>query len=237
MKNGIRQGSCSSPYLFALYVDELNNQLTNFHIGCHVSEICTNNYSFADDLVILGPDAKSVNALLRICEIFAQKYYIEFNAEKTEAMVILPRDFKCEILPNIYLSGAVMKYVYSFQYFGHVISKDFTDDEDIARETRKLYLRGNTIVRKSVFLEVHIKCALFKSYCYNLYTCSLWSSFRQASMNKFRVAYNNIMRRLMNKPPWFSASILFVSNNVRSFPENIRYASYSLRERIVNCSK
>ena len=66
------------------------------------------------------------------------------------AMVILPRGFKCKIPPNIYLSGAVIKYADSFQYVGHVISKDFTNNEDIARETRNLYIRGNTIVQKFV---------------------------------------------------------------------------------------
>ena len=108
-------------------------------------------------------------------------------------MVILPRGFKCEIPPNIYLSGAVIKYVDLFQYLGRVISKYFTDNDDIARETRNLYIRGNSIVLKFGFLDVDIECALFKSYCYNLYTCSLWSSFRQESINKIRVAYNNIM--------------------------------------------
>ena len=64
MSNGIRQGSCLSPYLFNIYVDELNINLKNSHVGCHVSGVCTNNFSYADDLVLIGPDAKSLNALV-----------------------------------------------------------------------------------------------------------------------------------------------------------------------------
>ena len=76
MNNGIKQGSCISPYLFCLYVDELNIELKRSNIGCHVADVCTNNFSFADDLVVLGPDAKSLNQLLEICGRVAEKYYI-----------------------------------------------------------------------------------------------------------------------------------------------------------------
>ena len=36
MSNGIRQGSCLSPKLFSVYVDELNIMLKNSQVGCHV---------------------------------------------------------------------------------------------------------------------------------------------------------------------------------------------------------
>ena len=122
----------------------------------------------------------------------------------------------------------------SWWYLGHVISNDFYDDLDIARETRNLYVRGNTIIRKFSSLDINVKIALFKSYCYPLYTCSLWSRYRVASLNKLKVCYNNVMRQLMGVPRWHSARTLFVQNRVKSFFEILRTITHSLMVRIKN---
>ena len=121
----------------------------------------------------------------------------------------------------------------SFCYLGQIISNDFTDDLDIQRETRNLYIRGNTIARKFGFLDNDIKGSLFKSYCYSLYASPLWVNYRLSTMNKLRVAYNNVLRKLMDVPPRSSISAVFVSNNLRGFHENRRYSIYSLKERIL----
>ena len=234
MQNGIRQGSCLSPYLFNVYVDSLNIKLIETRLGCHVAGMCTNNFSYADDLVLLCPDARSLNSLLKVCDKFANENYITFSTAKTEAMLILPRNMKLEDPPKIYLSGSKINYVESFRYLGHVISNDFYDDLDIARETRNLYVRGNTIIRKFSSLDINVKIALFKSYCYPLYTCSLWSRYRVASLNKLKVCYNNVMRQLMGVPRWHSARTLFVQNRVKSFFEILRTITHSLMVRIKN---
>ena len=124
-------------------------------------------------------------------------------------MVIKPRGiiFNC---PEICLSGTPINYVENFKYLGHIISINFTDDADIDREIRNLYVRGNTIARKFGFLNADIKCSLFKSYCYPLYTCSLWSNYKQSSLNRLRVCYKDMMRKLMGVPRWHSASMIFV---------------------------
>ena len=87
-------------------------------------------------------------------------------------------------------------------------------------------------MRRFKFLGPEIKCSLFKSYCYGLYTSSLWAKFRQSTLNKLKVCYNDIMRKLMGVPRWNSARTLFVRNNVRSFHENLRYTEYNLLCRI-----
>ena len=90
-------------------------------------------------------------------------------------------------------------------------------------------------MQKFHFLSADVKCTLFKSYCYSLYTCSLWSNYRQRTINKLKVAYNNIIRKLLGLPPWHSARTLFVNLNIRSFYETIRATSYGLLQRLSCC--
>ena len=235
MSNGIRQGSCLSPYLFSVYADELNARLMQSNVGCHVADRCINSLSYADDMVIAAPNARALNILLGICKKFASEHFITYSIEKTEAMLIKPSGIPSFVPPEIYIGDDVIGYVQNFRYLGHIISSDLSDDMDIERETRSLYIRGNTIIRKFHFVSSEIKCNLFKAYCYPLYTCSLWSKYRQSTINKIRVAYNNIMRKFMGLPPWHSARTLFVNLNVRSFYETIRTTSYSLMQRVLGC--
>ena len=231
MLNGIRQGSCVSPKMFNVYVDKLNELLRNSGVGCHVSGVCTNNFSFADDMVLACPDAKALNILLEICDNFARQHYIIFSTTKTEAMVIKPGNMYFDP-PNVYLSGVQIRYVSNFKYLGHIITHDFSDDADIEREIRNLYIRGNTIARRFNFLHADLKSSLFASYCYPLYTSSLWSTYRQGSLSRMKVCYNDVLRTLFNKPRSSSARTLAVQNGIRSFFENIRVISYSLMNRI-----
>ena len=64
---------------------------------------------------------------------------------------------------------------------------------------------------------------------------ALWARYNVSTMNRLKVAYNNIMRRLVYVPQWKSASFMFGNLGVRSFQESIRNSSYSLLRRIDTC--
>ena len=56
----------------------------------------------------------------------------------------------------------------------------------------------------------------------------------QNTMNRLKVTYNKVMRRMMGLPPWCSASAMFVHYRVHSFQELLRIVTYSLLERVEN---
>ena len=234
MQNGIRQGSVLSPVLFNIYVDELNVELCNAGVGCHVGGRALNNFSYADDLAILAPNARSLNMLLQVCRKFAADNYISFSTEKSVCMLIRPRSMTLSDPPNIYLGDVVLEYVDSFKYLGHIISSSFKDDDDIKRETRSLCIRGNILIRKFNFCTEDVKIALFKSFCYPLYTSSLWSRYNASTLYRLKVTYNNVMRRLLGVPQWESARQMFVAHGVRSLDENLRYSSYGMWSRVAS---
>ena len=208
MSNGIRQGSKISPHLFNVHIDELNEALCNARVGCHIAGKAANNFGYADDLALVAPSAKALNSLLRLCDEFAVRNDIEFSTAKSVCMMIPSGPNATFDPPNIFLSGAILEYVTKFKYLGHTITNNFKDDEDILREIRSLNARGNVLIRKFGFLSIETKCELFKSYCYPMYTCALWTNYNQSTINRLKVAYNNIMRRLAYVPPWNSASVI-----------------------------
>ena len=48
--NGVRQGGVLSPYLFAIYIDNLSMELNKLQAGCCIGNILINHILFADDL-------------------------------------------------------------------------------------------------------------------------------------------------------------------------------------------
>ena len=173
-----------------------------------------------------------MNELLRICDNFAVEHHIVFSTIKSVCMRILPPRVKINNCPSIYLGETKLQFVSEFIYLGHTITSDFRDDRDILKEMRKLCYRGNCLIRKFRFCNEDVKCTLFRSFCYSLYCCSLWSSFKNCTLQRLKVNYNNIMRRLMGVPTYSSASFLFGTLGVRSFNELLRTNQYSLMKRV-----
>jgi len=160
--------------------------------------------------------------------------FVWVSAFVTLTLVLLVNPHKPVVVtkPNIYLSNQSLLYVDRFKCLRNFISEGFTDDEDIDWERRNLAKRGNALIRKFMYCSDEIKCLLFRSFCYQLYTCALWSRYKKTSLNRLNVCYNQIMRRLIGLPNWHSASAMFATLGVRSFQITQRILSYSLKSRI-----
>ena len=71
------------------------------------------------------------------------------------------------------LDDMVLSKVSSYKYLGHVICEDFKNDEDFAREYRKMYAQGNSLIRKFYMCNEAVKTTLFRSFCISMYSSQL----------------------------------------------------------------
>ena len=117
-------------------------------IGCRIAGQATNNLAYAGDIAKLAPTRRALNALLKVCETFAAENYIIFNATKYVCMLITPRDEHKFIRPNTYLCGEMLEFVNKHKFLGNIITSNISDEEDIQREIRIMYSRGNLLLRK-----------------------------------------------------------------------------------------
>ncbi len=233
--NGVRQGSCLSPYLFSVYVDFLSKKLNETKIGCKVNDVLLNHLFYADDLCILCPSSRGLQRLLNICHECGVELDILFNERKSKVMVFKSSTFRNCLVPTFIMGSCTLDICSSFTYLGHIITSDRKDNDDISRQCRSIYARGNMLVRNFSKCSVDVKLLLFKTYCTSLYTAQLWANYTQASLRKLSVAYHSILKMLLNLPRWYSNSMLFVNVGVPTFQELLRRYVFGFKSRI-ECS-
>ena len=92
--NGVRQGRVLSPYLFAVYLNELSIQLGSARVGCSVRNMVVNHLLFADDICVFSPSISGLQCLLNIYGDYAAEHEIIFNCKKTTGVLFCPKKYK-----------------------------------------------------------------------------------------------------------------------------------------------
>ena len=67
--------------------------------------------------------------------------------------------------PCFAINGFPLHFVKEFKYLGHIINMDCSDNQDIDREIRNLFMRSNILIRRYSKCSTRVKLALFKAYC------------------------------------------------------------------------
>ena len=83
---GVRQGGILSPSLYCLYVDELVSIRKSLDVGCYVLDVFLAALLYADDMAVLAPSIKGLQALLDKCNDFCVEWDICLNAKKSKLM-------------------------------------------------------------------------------------------------------------------------------------------------------
>jgi len=96
--------------------------------------------------------------------------------------------------PKFTSDGDSLQYVKTFKYLGHIITDTFSDDDDIHREIRNMFIRTNIRTRRFAKCSADVKIILFRAYCMCLYDAGLWSRYKAGSFNKLLSCYNKCLK-------------------------------------------
>jgi len=198
ISNGSRQGGVLSPYLFTRYVRPLLLTICNSQIGCNIGGLFINILAYADDMALLAPSWKAMNELINLLEKCCVELDIVCNTRKTVCMMFKP---KCRekivncSFPCFTLYGQKIQFVTQFRYLGHILNVNNTDDDDIQREIRNLFIRTNMLLLRFSKCSPRVKCVLFRTYCLCFYDLALWKQYSATIFNKFTACYNKCIKK------------------------------------------
>ena len=117
ISNGVKQGGCLSPTLFNIYLNDLIDVLRSSNIGCRYGNHFMDVYCYADDIGLLSPTLTGLKEMLKLCEDYALKHKIIFNASKSQLLYFLsntakvPKDFMLKMK-----NGQVIPYTDTCNY-------------------------------------------------------------------------------------------------------------------------
>jgi len=236
VSNGVRQGGILSPILFNVYIDDLSSGLTKLKIGCNFNGIFVNHLIYADDTVLLAPSPSALQKLINHCVKFAECNDIFYNLKKTKCMCVRPKGLNNLYFPKMFVYDNEVKVVSKEKYLGVFITDDCNDDEDMTRQMRSIYARGNALIRNFKHCSEEVKSLLFKTYCTGFYCSPLWSNYKGKTYTKIKVAYNNIFRMFMGLHGQISISKTMIDANIDPFKVVMRKYIVGLSKRLDCCN-
>ncbi len=235
--NGLRQGGILSSHMYNVYIDDLSKQLADSNVGCYINDVCTNHFIYADDTVIVAPSPLALQELLDICESYARQHSIVFNVKKTKLMCIKPKAYSDLIVPTFRLDNKEIKCIKKHKYLGCIIREDMSDDDDIRRQMRSVYAKGNGVINKFKLCSPIVKTQLFRAYCSHFYCSTTWANYRNPIMNKLSVAYKTVFRNFFNvSTGTCSTTQKMLLYNCDPMPVILRKLLFSFRKRLL-CSR
>ena len=232
--NGVKQGGVISPLLFSLYVDNLFIELKSLGLGCHVGSMYAGSFGYADDIALIAPSIYSLEKMISICQIYADKFKITFNPSKSKLLCY--NTFTCYIAP-IYLNGQIIPVVQQDKHLGNFISSDIYD-RNIYANVCDFYQRSHGVVNDFRSCDSYTLDCLHRTYCMHMYSCELWN-LNDTTINTFRIAWRRMKRRIWNLPPRSHNSIVqSLTYNFDEYLEHriIKYVYNSLNHSNIVCN-
>ena len=170
VSSGVRQGSVLSPFLFAVYVNDIG-KLQNNRVGTFV-------VLYADDILLLAPSVTLLQELFRACEQEFDDIDMTINVKKSCCLRIRPRHNKV-CLGISTADGRELAWVDEIRYLGVFIVRAQKFKCSVDHAKRSFFRAANGILAKVGRLaSEEVTIQLLKQKClpillYALEVCNL----------------------------------------------------------------
>jgi len=88
----LRCGVRLSPYLFAVYIDNVFEYVSDSGLGCTIKRYCMSIFMYADDIILLAPSVSALQRLLHVCEDQLKWLDMSINVNKSACIRIGSRN-------------------------------------------------------------------------------------------------------------------------------------------------
>jgi len=117
LRAGVRQGGVLSPFLFAIFMDNVIAKVIATHLGCYIGNVCVSIFVYADDILLIAPSVTGLQMLLNACEDELSKLDMVVNVKKSMCIRFGPR-FSAPCANIISAYGGSLEWVTSCKYLG-----------------------------------------------------------------------------------------------------------------------
>ena len=119
--NGVEQGHPLSPELFKIFIHDLSSQLNEVLTDIpHLNDNLISHLLWADDLVLLALDERTLQTLLNILQNYCTKWGLTVNMKKTKIMIFNKGGKHLRPSMNLHLGEETLETCDTYCYLGIV---------------------------------------------------------------------------------------------------------------------
>ena len=125
--SGVRQGDIVSPILFSMYLNDLASGIKDLNCGIQIEDINISILLYADDIVLIGKDEKSIQKMLNFTTNWCKKWRMSINSDKTQIV-----HFRNSSMPQssyaFYFESQPLRTVDHYKYLGVIFDENLNFD-------------------------------------------------------------------------------------------------------------
>ena len=207
VSNGVKQGGVMSPLLFNLYVQDLIECLDRKGLGCHMGNHFSGCFIYADDITLVAPSADALNAMLKVCELYAGEHDITFNSNKTKLMHFTMNN---QSPGSIQFMRNKLNVITKCTLLGVEILNNFSADID--HSVKQFNCKYMSLYLDFKYLQCDVLSNMISTYCLDAYASQLWD-YEDKRIEKYYVAWRKAMRKVWKLPNLTHCNLLPVITN------------------------
>lgn len=213
---GVRQGENLFPFLFAVFLNDLEeffeqNNIQNLECITSTCNEALGEYIklfvmlYADDTIIMSETKEGMQNALNVFEHYCQMWKLEVNVEKTKIIVFSKRKVKQNM--NFHISGKSIEIVNSYTYLGTIFNYNgnfCSARKKIVDQAQKaLFAMYRKI--KNITLPVDLQLQLFDTLIVPilLYSSEVWGFENKYNIEKMHLQFCKNLLKVRNSTPNF----------------------------------
>ena len=235
--NGLRQGENLSPFLFSLYLNDLQEFMSQHNVRglAKVSEELYNTFDvylklfillYADDTILCSDCPKDLQMQLDVFCDYCNQFKLKVNIEKTKCMTFSKgRNSNNQIFK---FDGQNIENVKQFNYLGIVFTRYGTFTEAKNNNVRKATITMYDVLKKGRMYNLSVSCIydLFDKIVVPilLYGCEIWGFSNIQVIERLHLKFCKMLLNLKKSTP-----------NYMVYAElGIKPLIYTIKARMVN---
>ncbi len=212
---GVKQGGPASPFLFALYVNEMIDQvIENGRIvdtyGIRSGIIC-----YADDTTVASKNIKDLTSSTNVISNYCVNNEIKLNESKTKWMQIGGKNSALECLK---INDVDIEKVSRFKFLGFELTSNMSYYEHITtriNKSRNMIYAMNKLGFGTLNLTPNIKTFMYGVYARSVLTYGFENIyFNKKILNEIRTYESTIIKRALYLPKHSSVTKIFNALNI-----------------------
>lgn len=220
--SGVRQGCLLSPLLFTLYLNDLHDDLEG---GLMIGELNVRLLLYADDIVLLADDVKTMQNMIAKLENYCDMWDMEVNLAKSE-MIVFRKGGRLSKEENFMYKGQQVNIVNEYCYLGVTLTPkmSFTKHLDKRNAQSKCSINATwqSFLNKSS-ISLTSKWRLFLAVCRSIqsYGAQVWGGTQFDEVDKLQRYFIKRILKLPDFVPNYAIALETKSENNHFYTLNL----------------